>query len=167
MKREKVIEILEHNWTCLKNHAYTDNELDEALEYIIKSLEQEPCEDAVSRGVFEQVRWERDVAIEQLKELGYELGQKIEPCEDYISRQAVLDTLDTADKFLDEDRTVERYKAILTEAYKVLPSVNPQEPILNKIREEIHENAEMQSDGEWYLNEKWIMQIIDKYRQEG
>ena len=30
----------------------------------------------VSLGVFEQVKWERDVAIEQLKELGYSLGEK-------------------------------------------------------------------------------------------
>ena len=37
---------------------------------------QEPSEDAVSRGVFEQVMWERDVAIEQLEELGYSLGEK-------------------------------------------------------------------------------------------
>ena len=44
------------------------------------------CEDAISRGVLEQVMWERDIAIEQLHELGYELGQKIEPCEDAISR---------------------------------------------------------------------------------
>ena len=39
MTKEEVLEILEHNWTCLKNHAYTDNELDEALEFIIKALE--------------------------------------------------------------------------------------------------------------------------------
>ena len=39
-------------------------------------LEQEPCDDMVSRGVFEQVMWERDVAIDQLKELGYSLGEK-------------------------------------------------------------------------------------------
>lgn len=37
---------------------------------------QEPCEDMVSRGVFEQVMWERDIAITQLKELGYGLGEK-------------------------------------------------------------------------------------------
>lgn len=43
----------------------------------IKALEQEPSNDMVSRGVFEQVMWERDVAIEQLHELGYELGEKI------------------------------------------------------------------------------------------
>ena len=54
----------------------------EALETAIKALSQEPCDDTVSRGAFEQVMWERDIAIEQLHELGYELGQKIEPCDD-------------------------------------------------------------------------------------
>ena len=54
----------------------TKNELD-AIDLAIKALEQEPSSDMVSRGVFEQVMWERDVAIEQLKELGYELGEKI------------------------------------------------------------------------------------------
>ena len=29
-------------------------------------------------GSFEQIKWERDTAIAQLKELGYELGEKIE-----------------------------------------------------------------------------------------
>ena len=37
-------------------------------------------------GASKQFMWERDIAIEQLHELGYELGQKIEPCEDAISR---------------------------------------------------------------------------------
>lgn len=39
--------------------------------------------------------------------------------DDYTNRKVVIDTL---------DRTFERYKAILTEAYDVLPSVDPQEP---------------------------------------
>ena len=38
----------------------------EALEMGIKAIEQP----------FDQILWERDCAIEQLKELGYELGQK-------------------------------------------------------------------------------------------
>ena len=41
---------------------------------------------------------------------------------DLIDRQAVLNTLDNADKFLDEERTVEKYKELLTECIKVLPS---------------------------------------------
>jgi hypothetical protein len=48
-----------------------------------------------------------------------------EPCEDAISRQAVLNTLDNMDKVLDEDRTVENYKDLLKECYEVLPSVKP------------------------------------------
>ena len=35
-------------------------------------------EDIVSKGLFDQYKWERDVAIEQLEELGLSLGQKIE-----------------------------------------------------------------------------------------
>ena len=49
-----------------------------------------------------------------------------EPCEDAISRQAVLETLDDMDNVLDEDRTIENYKELLKECYAVLPPVNPQ-----------------------------------------
>lgn len=48
-------------------------------------------------------------------------------CDDCISRQAVLNTLDKMDKALDTDRTVESYKKLLTECYKDLPSVTPKE----------------------------------------
>lgn len=46
----------------------------------IKALEQQP--NMVSRSAYEQVMWERDVAIVQLKELGYGLGEK--PKTDWI-----------------------------------------------------------------------------------
>ena len=29
-------------------------------------------------GCFDQIKWERDIAIDQLKQLGYSLGEKIE-----------------------------------------------------------------------------------------
>lgn len=41
--------------------------------------------------------------------------------DDLISRQKVLATLDFADKALDEERTVEKYKELLTESIKALP----------------------------------------------
>ena len=41
---------------------------------------------------------------------------------DLISRQAVLNTLDNMDKALDEERTVEKYKKLLTECIKVMTS---------------------------------------------
>lgn len=85
MTREEVIRYLE---TCKKyidkirasEGVEVSKEVCMALDMAIKALEQEPCADTVSRGVFEQVMWERDTAIEQLRELGYELGQKIEKC---------------------------------------------------------------------------------------
>ena len=35
--------------------------------------------DTVKRTTFEQVMWERDMAIDQLKQLGYGLGEKPDP----------------------------------------------------------------------------------------
>ena len=83
MTREEAIDIIK----CLAWHTRPN---EEDVEQAIKTLEQEPCSDA-------------------------------------ISRQAVLNTLDEMDKALDTDRTVESYKELLTECYKVLPSVK-QEP---------------------------------------
>ena len=40
--------------------------------------------------VYKQVAWERDVAVAQLKELGYELGEKIEKDDILISRKTAL-----------------------------------------------------------------------------
>lgn len=48
-----------------------------------------------------------------------------ESCEDAVKREAVLNTLDTMDKALDENRTVEHYKELLKECYKELPRVTP------------------------------------------
>ena len=56
---------------------------------------------------------------------------------DYISRQAVLNTLDNMEKALDEERTVEKYKELLTECIKVLPSAEGEyikkEDLLNSV----------------------------------
>lgn len=48
--------------------------------------------------------------------------------DDCVRRKAVLNTLERMDEVLDEDRTVDSYKELLKECYKVLPSVTPQEP---------------------------------------
>lgn len=63
--------------------------------------------------------WRDKLTLEQIIAIG-------EPYdEDCIRRQAVLDTLDNMDKALDEDRTVENYKELLKECYKILTPVNP------------------------------------------
>lgn len=40
--------------------------------------------------VVRQIMWERDTAIQQLKELGYGLGEKIRTDGDTISRRAAI-----------------------------------------------------------------------------
>jgi hypothetical protein len=72
---------------CKDFSGYKPNE--EMFDMAIKALEQQPSDDCVSLGVYKQVARERDVAIEQLKELGYELGEKIRSSVDCVSRQAV------------------------------------------------------------------------------
>ena len=37
---------------------------------------------------------------------------------------------------------------------------------LDKIRAELHATAEMHEDGDYYLREEWIDEIIDKYKAE-
>lgn len=90
--------------------------------------------------------------------------------DDCVRRKAVLNTLERMDKVLDEDRTVDSYKELLKECYKVLPSVAPQESILDKIRAEIEQNAYSIVHGvnnhEKGMTLYGVLQIIDKYKAE-
>lgn len=43
-----------------------------------RALEDLSTDEVVSKELYEQVKWERDVALKQLDELGISLGQKIE-----------------------------------------------------------------------------------------
>ena len=54
-----------------------------------------------------------------------------------VKRKVVLDTLERMDKALDTDRTVETYKKLLEECFKVLPTVDaiPRERIEQMIAE--------------------------------
>ena len=38
--------------------------------------------------------------------------------------------------------------------------------ILDKIRANLHYNAEMHEDGDWYLRLEWVDEILDKYKSE-
>ena len=117
-------------------------------------------------------------------------GVDCEDCpayEDTISRKAVIDTLENMDRALDEDRTVENYKDLLRECYKVLPSVTPKpksecehdheilkaysdgaSAVLDKIRAEIEERK-LKSGGEpnRELAFNVCLQIIDEFMSEG
>ena len=90
------------------------SEEQEALSMAISALKQEPTSEMVHVETLRQVMWERDIAIGQLKELGYEFGQKIEPCEDTISRADAIDQMEQSYNILDA-----------TNRIKALPSVTP------------------------------------------
>lgn len=63
----------------------------EAFDMAISALQAQ--EETVSRKVYEQISWERDIAVMQLKDLGYGLGEKIRTDGDLISRQGAIDAL--------------------------------------------------------------------------
>lgn len=62
----------------------------------IQRIKNAPAVDAVSRGLFDQYKWERNVAIEQLEELGLSLGQKIDGV--YLTKEKYDKLLECVDK---------------------------------------------------------------------
>ena len=86
---EKIIERLEeekgdfyHN----KGGDYSvyNRALGHAIEIVNQVAEEYGKDKYVSIGAYKQVAWERDIAIEQLHELGYEFGQKIDSNDGWI-----------------------------------------------------------------------------------
>ena len=81
---------------------------------LARKLEQPS--DCVSVEVYKQVSWERDIAIEQLRELGYSFGEKIRTSEDCVSRQAVIEIIKKSDACLyeksDNDGLIEEIKTL-------------------------------------------------------
>lgn len=55
---------------------YHDTDQIALIDMVCDDIEEAPTVDAVSRGVHDQVRWERDVAIEQLESYRISLGEK-------------------------------------------------------------------------------------------
>ena len=135
MTNEKAIEIMQD----MKNHAERtdDKELMDACDTAIKALEQtqktwglDDAREDFMNDVYNTLDFlptnnEANRIIDSFDRVTSGLEQQA--CEDTVSRQAVLDTLDKMDKALDTDRTVENYKELLTECYKNLPPVTPKE----------------------------------------
>lgn len=73
-----------------------------------------------------QIKWERDTAIEQLKQLGYGLGEKVEPCVDCVSRKETIEWLKKV-TVTDGITFKTGFKQILYDIEQ-MPSVKPQRP---------------------------------------
>ena len=102
-------------------------------------------------------------------------------CGDAISRQSAIflasdlkqdlpDDERIADMVMAHNEGILEYQTQLS----LLPPVSPQQrtgrwidaEVLDKIRAEIHATAEMHEDGDYYLRDEWIDEIIDKYKAE-
>ena len=99
MDIKRVIEIIKTERKCVKRNGMFDRACNRDCLNCDLVMESEEIIEAYDMAltilkVFDQIKWERDIAIEQLHELGYELGQKIEPCEDAVSRQAVINAIE-------------------------------------------------------------------------
>lgn len=117
----------------------TDDKMDKALYNFAHNI-LISCT-SVQPQSLEQIKWERDTAIEQLKQLGYGLGEKVEPCEDCVSREALKERfrwLEKATKYGNEDAEQQHFsystmmmyeiKDEIDDAIDSLPSVKPQRP---------------------------------------
>ena len=151
----------------LKTETGSDALFAETIADVVETLEdlpsvnpQEPSNDMVSRGIFEQVMWERDVAIEQLKDLGYGLGEKPKTglCEDAISRQAVCDYIaEFVNNEYSSQAECEMVNAMI-EGIQHLPPVTPQPKTGHWIRQD---NTKEPLYG-WYFCSEYNSVIGDK-----
>jgi hypothetical protein len=141
----------------------------ERKDIAIKALEQLPSDDSVFKNLWAQVKWERDVAIEQLEQLGYSLGEKIRTSEDCISREELLKLLDSKtvdtnpDHFNFKDKKdYERW--VLHNGYNTglvqariyvgeLPSVTPQQRVGRWILEEVKDEDGRPYDIKYFCSE--------------
>ena len=53
-----------------------DNDAADCFRDCIDLLDSIPAADVISKGLYEQIKWERDVALAQLEEYGVSLGEK-------------------------------------------------------------------------------------------
>ena len=66
------------------------------VEDAIQRIKNAPAVDAVSKSLYDQIKWERDIALEQLEELGIGLGRKIDGI--YLTKEEYDELLECADK---------------------------------------------------------------------
>ena len=52
---------------------------------LLKIIDKQPTVEAVPKSYAEQIRWERDVAVRQLNEIGCQFGQKMDEVKDKLN----------------------------------------------------------------------------------
>lgn len=113
MSNQEVIEILRE-----KISPCVGGEWKKSVDMAISALQEQ--EETVSRKVYEQISWERDIAVMQLKDLGYSLGEKIRTDGNLISR---ADAIDAA---MEYGKKIPTYAILVKNAIEQLPSAQPE-----------------------------------------
>ena len=94
ISREAAIDAIEQMQMPIMRSEFPEEQfvftgMSEALQAIKELPSAQP-----DRELIEQLKWERDTAIQQLKDLGYGLGEKPKT-DDTISRKAAIDAEDS------------------------------------------------------------------------
>ena len=94
-----------------------------------KKLESLPSADAVNKGVFDQIKWERDVAIQTLEEHGIGFGEAADrPKGDIIYIEALEDIYDELEaewNEIDPEYTHDIFKDIRERTWKIPSADRP------------------------------------------
>ena len=93
-------QILSHDGFCTlanpaKETAQKWGHIADGAEKVKEALKNLPSAEPSEKCV-EQIKWERDTAVQQLKELGYGFGEKIRTDADTISRRDAIDAIEQA-----------------------------------------------------------------------
>ena len=90
-----------------------------------------------------------------------------------LLQMAVMNGLgDNAQKIIAQGIPLDEYCEVQPEPFINKPCVSEQVchedkiKVLDKIRAEIHETAEMHEDGDYYIRDEWIDEYFDKYKAE-
>lgn len=152
----KALEQSSEDWYDIPSDEMTLEQARQAVKDLRKKLteylEQQPS-DCVSMEVYKQVIRERDIAIEQLKELGYGFGEKIRTSDDCVSRAEVQEVVrNTIVKYIPV--FIGRYEKIPLElaiAIRDMPPVTPTRKVGKW--EEVWESQRDEYTGE---HDEWI-----------
>ena len=130
-----------------------------------KALEQEPCEDVVSRSDVRKIAKEMYLEVANM-ELDV---QTISDCISYTSskcRQVLVDKLNDLTSVTPKGITVTDFADRCRECGARYGKLLKQEPIIDKIRAEIEQEAFKDANGSKYIFVNRVNQIIDKYKAE-
>lgn len=153
MTREEAIHYLSVPSNTNGSGLCTDEQHYEAKQIAIKALEQEPCDDAVSRQAVLDLVADYDLSMGQVVKGIHALlpvtpQPKIEPCNDVVSRQAVLEI---QAKYAEHIGATKFWQ--MRDDIKALPSVRPQpcdDAISREDAEQMFRNARMHLKPEMY-----------------